>query len=72
MAIRLRDGGGLSVCAFDQRISGEVRIAGMQAKGSGSAKLSKIITPGDHDEKNPVALYMTHSPSARGRVGNTR
>ena len=56
---------------FGQRISDEVRSAGMQVMGS--ANLSKIIVSGDHDVKNPVTTLASHdSPSARGFVGNTR
>ena len=56
---------------FDHRISDKVRSAGMQVMGS--ANLSKIIVPGDHDVKNAVTTLASHdSPSARGFVGNTR
>ena len=60
------------LCAhvFGQRISDEVRSAGMQVMGS--ANLSKIFVSGDHDVKNPVTtLASKDSPSARESVGNT-
>ena len=43
---------------FDQRISDEVRSAGMQVMGS--ANLSKKIVSGDHDVKNPVTTHRVH------------